>query len=124
MHFYGLSKVFPTKDDGQYEAIGEFWDFMAARYGRENLLGLGYNWTDSTITYAIGLRHGKLNPEISYPGAAFQDIALPDCSWERRAGKTEQLSQLYEQIYSDGALRFEIEAFREDGSCEVHFIRA
>ena len=29
---------------------------MSEKYGRENLRGLGYNWTDTTIEYVIGLK--------------------------------------------------------------------
>jgi len=45
MVFNGISKVFSTKDDRQYETIGVFWDEFSKKYGREKLRGLGYNWT-------------------------------------------------------------------------------
>ena len=44
MVFNGISKVFSTKDDRQYETIGAFWDEFSKKYGREKLRGLGYNW--------------------------------------------------------------------------------
>ena len=49
MVFNGISKVFSTKDNRQYETIGAFWDELSKEYGRENLRGLGYNWTTDTI---------------------------------------------------------------------------
>ena len=49
MVFNGISKVFSTKDDRQYETIGAFWDEFSKKYGREKLRGLGYNWTTDTI---------------------------------------------------------------------------
>ena len=44
MVFNGISKVFSTKDDRQYETIGAFWDEFSKKYGREKLRGLGYNY--------------------------------------------------------------------------------
>ena len=34
MVFIGISKVFSTKDDRQYETIGAFWDEFSKKYGR------------------------------------------------------------------------------------------
>lgn len=124
MLFCGLSKVFSTIGDGQYEAIGAFWDAMSARFGRENLRGLGYGWTENTITYVIGLKNGNLPPDVQYPGASHQMIELPDGGWLHFAGRTEALSQLYAEIYADSVLAYEIEQFYEDGDCEVLVIRA
>lgn len=123
MIFCGLAKVFSTKDDAQYEAIGAFWDFMAAQYGRENLQGLGFAWRSDTITYVIGVKQGSMEQTICYPGAEYCEVQLPDSGWVRYTGKTEQLAQLYEQIYAEGLLRYEIETFSDDGSCAVAIIR-
>ena len=46
MEFKGISRTFSTVGEKQYEAIGEFWNEMSGIYGRENLRGLGYNWTE------------------------------------------------------------------------------
>lgn len=124
MLFCGLGKVFSTRDDGQYVSIGEFWDIMAGVYGRDNLQGLGYGWTESSITYVIGLKSGSINKQIAIPGAAYREINLPDGGWIRYTGKTEQLARLYDRIYSEGNLKYEIEQFSEDGNCEIFVIRA
>ena len=42
MLFKGIGRSFSTENDQQYETIGVFWDELAAKYGRENLQGLGY----------------------------------------------------------------------------------
>ena len=60
MVFNGISKTFSTENNRQYETIGAFWDELSAIYGRENLRGLGYNWTSDTIEYVIGLRQGEI----------------------------------------------------------------
>ena len=124
MEFQGLFKEFSTAGDEQYEAIGAFWDAMSARFGRENLRGLGYGWTEDTIRYAIGLKNGHLPPDVRYPGADHQMITLPDTGWLRFTGRTEQLPRLYGKIYSDGPLAYEIEQFSENGDCEILVIRA
>lgn len=126
MNFCGLGKVFSTKDEGQYEAIGAFWNFMAQCYGRENLRGLGYGWTEDSITYVIGLKTGALSPdpEKQFPGTVWQEIILPDTGWIRYHGETENLPQLYDRIYAEGILKYEIEQFFEDGTCVIQIIRA
>ncbi len=59
-YFYGVSRFFFTKNEEQYQTIGAFWDEMSAKYGLENLQGLGYMWTGDTMSYAIGLKDGMI----------------------------------------------------------------
>jgi predicted transcriptional regulator YdeE len=117
MRFIGISRVFSTENDQQYETIGAFWDEMSEKYGRENLRGLGYNWTNTTIEYVIGKKEGIIDE-------ANCDIELPDQGWTTVRGKTEELGRIYEGIYADGCLTYEIESFGEDGSCEISYTRA
>lgn len=124
MLFCGLSKVFSTENQRQFESIGAFWDFMSEQFGRENLRGLGWNWTENTITYVIGLKEGYLTSDVFYPDAEYRQILLPDQGWIHFTGRTESLSQLYEEIYADGVLKYEIEQFYENGDCEVYVIHA
>ena len=51
MLFKGIGRTFSTENDQQYETIGAFWDGLAAKYGRENLQGLGYGWTDRMTAF-------------------------------------------------------------------------
>ena len=116
MMFYGVSGTFSTKNEAQYEAIGAFWDEMSRKYGRENLRGLGYGWTSDSIEYAIGLKDGFIDED--YIG-----IRLPDKNWITVKGRTEELGKLYEKIYEEGSLTFEIETFTDDGECEISYYR-
>ncbi len=116
MVFTGIGKVFSTENDGQYETIGRFWDELAARYGVGNLRGLGYGWTENTIEYVIGLKDGVI------PGAD-RSVELPDDGWISVHGKTDDLGRIYEAIYRDGPLLYEIETFAADGSCAVLYRR-
>ena len=116
MQFKGISRVFSTIGDRQYETIGAFWDELSEQYGIGNLRGLGYNWTSSSIEYVIGLKDG----EIAGWNAS---VSLPDDGWKRVKGRTENLSGIYGEIYQDGPLRYEIEMFDDDGSCTIDFIR-
>lgn len=117
MVFKGISKDFLLTDEQQYETIGQFWDEMAQIYGLENLQGLGYKWQNNKISYAIGLKEACIkNYNVS--------IALPDDGWVKVEGKTDRLKQIYDEIYTDGALQFEIEMFFENGNCEIRYYRS
>ena len=116
MRFEGVSREFSLVGERQYETIGKFWDDMAAIYGLENLQGLGYRWDGDVISYAIGLKNGLID------GCNFS-IDLPDEGWTEVKGKTEELKQIYDEIYKSGRLKFEIETFFDDGSCEIKYCR-
>lgn len=125
--FRGVSLKFSTEGDGQYEEIGGFWDFCSDIYGLENLRGLGYNWTPSHIEYVMGLKNGE-SPDIGiikkrYGNAVYKEILLPGDGWRDYRGYRDRLSDLYNKIYEDGALLFEIETFSEDGQCEISICR-
>ena len=116
MVFYGVSRDFSLKNEEQYDTIGKFWDEMAEIYGLENLEGLGYNWQGSKFSYAIGLKGGIIeNYNIA--------IELPDDNWELFEGETEKLKEIYDEIYRDGPLLYEIETFFESGKCQIKYIR-
>ena len=116
MRFEGVSREFSLVGERQYETIGKFWDDMAAIYGLENLQGLGYRWDGDVISYAIGLKNGRID------GCDFS-IDLPDGDWITVRGRTDDLKQIYDEIYKSGALKYEIEIFHDDGSCEIKYCR-
>ena len=117
MIFCGITKDFCLTNEQQYDTIGLFWDELASLYGLENLQGLGYNWKDNKISYAIGLKSGCIK------GCNFH-IELPDKDWITTKGKTDNLKQIYDEIYKDGVLQYEIETFDENGNCEIRYRRA
>jgi predicted transcriptional regulator YdeE len=114
--FKGISKRFSLKNEDQYNTIGNFWDELSAIYGLENLQGLGYRWSAGEIYYAIGLNDGEID------GYNFV-VELPDDGWNIVLGKTDNLKQIYDEIYLDGPLRRELETFRENGDCQIKYIR-
>ena len=116
MLFRGIGRTFSTENDQQYETIGAFWDEMAAKYGRANLQGLGYGWTARSIEYVIGLIHGEID-------TADRAVKLPETGWVSVQGRTEDLGMIYEKIYREGRLRFEIERFTDSGDCEIMYCR-
>lgn len=117
MVFNGISRVFKLTNEQQYDTIGQFWDEMALVYGLENLRGLGYKWENEKISYAIGLKNGDIE-------GYNLSILLPDDGWITASGETEHLKELYDEIYKNGRLTYEIETFYEDGRCEVRYCRA
>ena len=116
MIFQGISRKFCLTDEQQYDTIGRFWDEMSELYGMENLQGLGYRWKDNKISYAIGLKNGLIEDGNF-------SIELPDDGWTLVKGETENLKQIYDEIYKKGALKYEIESFFEDGSCQIKYVR-
>lgn len=116
MVFTGISRNFLLMGEQQYETIGQFWDEMAAIYGLESLRGLGYCWENEQISYAIGLKNGYIEGYNIH-------IKLPDDGWVTVTGKTDDLKEIYDEIYQDGALTLEIETFNTDGTCQIRYYR-
>ena len=117
MLFKGIGRTFSTKNDRQFETIGAFWDELSAKYGRINLQGLGYGWTEQSFEYVIGLIGRKID-------GANRSVELPDTGWATVRGKTADLREIYETIYQEGRLRYEIERFTDSGDCEIMYYRS
>ena len=116
MIFKGQSRIFSLLNEDQYNTIGAFWDEMSDIYGLENLRGFGYNWRGGTMEYAIGLKDGEID-------GCNLCIELPDEGWTICRGKTDFLKELYNEIYKDGPLKYEIECFYENGDCTILYYR-
>ena len=116
MKFIGLSRKFSLHAEQQYNTIGLFWDEMSALYRLENLQGLGYKWENGIIYYAIGLKNGVLKESNLI-------IDLPDEGWVIVDGETDNLKNIYDEIYQDGPLKYEIETFTEEGKCQIKYYR-
>ena len=116
MVFKGVAKEFSLLNEDQYNTIGDFWDEMSALYGLENLQGLGYKWADGKISYAIGLKVGDINDYNL-------TIELPDDGWTVVDGETDKLKEIYNEIYKNGSLKYEIETFTDDGCCKIRYFR-
>ncbi|GHV41408.1 hypothetical protein FACS189490_08270 [Clostridia bacterium] len=124
MIFRGIQIRFNCGSNEQYENIGRFWDYMTALYPSNRLKGIGHNWNDDALDYAIGSFDEPLDFDMEdiarrYPEAAFVELHLPDADWQIYHCRVEHLARLYAEIYKDGSLDFEIEAFEPDGSCTV-----
>ena len=116
MKFIGILKEFSLKNEEQYNTIGDFWDELSVIYGMENLQGLGYKWENNTIYYAIGLKKGIIeNSNFT--------VELPDYDWTEVNGETDNLKEIYDEIYKNGKLKYEIETFTEDGKCKIKYYR-
>ena len=127
MIFIGLSKVFSTVRDGQYEAIGAFWDAMRVLFPDRTLSGVGYGWENDTLCYLIGTEDGlPAGTETigqQFPDAEYTVLHLPDDGWKRYTATADTLDVLYEEIYRDGPLTYEIERFDADGRAEIRTLR-
>lgn len=135
MVFKGYQMTFSTEGNKQYETIGNLWDKFASVYGIENIRGLGFNWSSTTIDYCFGFvedlsveeyveRLEVVNTFAEKP-FRFNTIELPDENWVNFKGETEKLDVLYDRVYKDGQLDFEIERFDSNGKADidVHYIK-
>lgn len=122
----GICFSVSTINDNQYELLGDLWDLLAKHYGRENLQGIGFNWTDKKMDYAISCVNEEIDIELVKEivgSASYRDILLPDGSWEDYQGKTARLALLYDEIYAKGAPTYEIETFDDEGNCYIKICR-
>ncbi len=124
MKVQGYQLKFSCKDGEQYIKIGEFWDNMSNLFGRGNLFGVGYGWQSDTILYLIG--HQKEDVRVAekqikqmYSDIEYIEVNLPDEGWLTYVGRTEQLALLYDEIYKQGSLDYEIEYFSDGGECRI-----
>ena len=85
-------------------------------YGMENLQGLGYKWENNKIFYAIGLKNGNIQHSNF-------TIDLPNDGWITVRGETDNLKNIYDSIYQEGPLKYEIETFDENGKCIIKYYR-
>lgn len=118
MKISGYSRCFQTKGGVQYDTIGRFWDELSAQFGMENLIGLGFNWTRNTIEYLIGLKYGEIGSGL-FREADYRTIILPDKGWLEYRDETENLKELYSEIWNRYTPKYELEEFWEDGTCRV-----
>jgi predicted transcriptional regulator YdeE len=128
MKFHGVRIRFDCIDNKQFEAIGAFWNFMSGLFPREQLRGLGLNWMNDSFDYVIGDFEGRFDYSLpiirqTYPAAQTVVVPLPDDGWITYAGKTDNIAQIYEDIYRDGVLNYEIEAFDREGNCKIAILR-
>jgi ribosomal protein S17 len=64
------------------------------------------------------LKFAKQLPENRH-----KQIKLPDDGWVIVNGKTDNLKEIYDKIYLDGPLTYELETFTNDGNCTIKYYR-
>lgn len=128
MNIKGIHVRFPCEKGEQYEAIGRFWEEMAALFPLESLKGVGYGWEAGKLDYLIGREERDfccdpafLHPR--FPAARLLYIELPNEGWEVYSGRREELKELYEKIYKKGPLLYEIEEFDSLGGARIRAFR-
>ena len=75
------------------------------------------------MEYIIGLKCGIIDTMPKIDGVTYKELDLPDEGWQIARGLTDELPSIYREIYRDGALKYEIESFFEDGSCVIEYYR-
>ena len=69
----------------------------------------------------LGMAIGLIDGEIS---GADRTVILPDMGWVTVQGRTADLGKIYEKIYQEGRLEYEIERFTDSGDCEIMYCRS
>jgi len=127
MIFTGVKIRFDCTNSQQYKNIGDFWKYMTDNYPKIALKGVGYNWSKNSFDYIIGdfvaPRFNMNKIREVFPDADFFEVVLPDKGWKVYTGKRNELSKLYDEIYKDGTLDYEIEEFFPNGDCKVSICR-
>lgn len=147
MVFRGVARVFDTKNDKQYEAIGAFWDELSSVYGRKNLRGLGYNWHEDSFEYILGftpeyeayvekmssrkvrdtaierlmLEAVELCKSRFGEDCVIRSVGIPELGWTTYETTVDSLSSTYSEIWASSSipLTFEIEEFDDEGHARI-----
>lgn len=118
MIFYGIKRVVKFDDNyGQIGAIDDFWEKLAANFPTEHFVSLGQNWGVNTFDYYIG----KVNENWN---EGTESVELPDTGWKvfECVRNDVAIQKMYEQIWAQGTLDYEIEERFEDTlRVRVHF---
>jgi hypothetical protein len=101
---------------------------MRYNFPKVDLKGVGCNWENDSLDYIIGdfIEITGLNMcdiNIIYPMARYAEIELPDDGWRIYHTTLDKLQSLYEEIYKDGALKYEVEEISQNGNCKISIFR-
>ena len=128
MKFTGVLRNFDCSNNKQFTDIGEFWDFMSKIVNKNELKGLGFNWKNNHLDYIIGDLKDKCDYPMdlilnTYPNSKIVTVDLPNNGWEIHEGKIKDIKSIYEKIYEDGQLDYEIEEIDTKGNFKVSILR-
>jgi len=89
MKIKGIKRTFSTNNNNQYKTISSFWDEYCLKYQLEDLIGIGFNWTSSTIDYMIALKDKDID-EYNFELDIDKNV-----NWQTKSGQTKELDKLY-----------------------------
>ena len=128
MKFTGVLRRFDCSNNKQFNDIGEFLDLMSKIIDKNEIKGLGFNWQNNHLDYIIGDLKEEFNYSIdiilkTYPTSKIVTVDLPDNGWKIYQGKLKDIKNIYEKIYRDGPLDYEIEEIDTKGNFKVSILR-
>ena len=87
--------------------------------------GIGKALLDYSENIAYGMADKFFLVVADYnPDGADRTVTLPDMGWVTVRGRTADLGKIYEKIYQEGRLEYEIERFTDSGDCEIMYCRS
>ncbi|MBP3704146.1 MAG: hypothetical protein J6I98_01310 [Clostridia bacterium] len=123
----GVQLRVSCKNGEQYDVLGAFWDEVRKYHPKMLLVGIGHSWENDTFCYLIGKEGGLPEKTVEkvcerFPEADSVRLKVPDGHWDVYRGRLEWLDEMYEEIYKDGPLIYEMERIHENGAITI-FIR-
>ncbi len=121
----------------QIDKLGRYWDTIALKIDRENLVGLGMSWSkdDLYFDYALGVIDDEATLDklkiIDLSDTEFDpkyvEILLPDLEeWKAFKGRSEDLERIYKEEVDccRKSYDYELEYFDSKGNVElkIHYI--
>ena len=120
-----LYRRWSTKDGAQMVDIPRLWAIAEKHVPLPKMKGFGTDWTNDDFLYGI-VFDGDVPPALlSEARRAFPDIRL-DKTYELpakfqsvRKGNEKDMGRMYEEIWSKGPLKHELEEDLEPGKCTI-----
>ena len=110
--FYGTERRFKVDENySQMKHIGKFIGQMRKKYPDVPFKALGYELDGDTMAYSLGMLN--VRPDIN---EKITEVKLPDGGWEDFSCpfNDKGIQGLYDRIWADGALDYEIETIDGD----------
>ncbi len=120
----------------QVDLLSDYWDFVAEKVGREQIVGLGYGWENDYFNYALGVIDNEeilaRLKEIDFGESQFRpeyvEIDLPELvEWKVYVGAADKLQEIYEQQVAcyDRKYDYELEYFDDKGGAKIliHYLK-
>jgi len=120
-----LYRRWTTKGGVQLKDIPKLWDIVEKYAELSEIKGFGTDWTDRDFLYGIAFPGTVSDKALSEAKRVFPDIKLDKAyvlpsKWQLvRKGDLSDMGEMYQEIWSKGDLKNELEEYPEKGKCII-----